>query len=304
MRLILAIAILFVSVSAFGQQLPQQSQYMFNQYAINPAYAGVKDHWQTVMNSRYQWVGIVDAPRTVTLTAHGPFKNQKMAVGGMVYNDIVGPTRRLGFQGSYSYHIKLSKSIKLSLAASLGFNQWLVDTDKIAVVHEDDPFFTNGLIKSFSPDAKFAFYLYHKNWFFAGSSPQLLRNRLKFNDVSEISNSYLENHFYINGGYTFNLGSNFSLMPTALIKYVRAAPVKVDINVTATFKETVWLGIGYRTQDAIVAMLGYNHKDNLQFGYSFDYSATNLQAFNAGTHELFFAIKFGSISQPEVDREE
>jgi len=304
MRFILAIAILFGSISAIGQQLPQQSQYMFNQYAINPAYAGVKGHWQTVMNSRYQWIGIVDAPRTVTLTAHGPFKNQKMAVGGMVYNDIVGPTRRLGFQGSYAYHIKLSESIKLSLAASLGFNQWLVDTDKIAVVDEEDPFFTNGLIKSFSPDAKFAFYLYHDNWFFAGSSPQLLRNQLSFNGVSEIANSYLENHFYVHGGYSFKLGDKLSLMPTALIKYVSGAPVKVDMNLTATFKKSVWVGIGYRTQDALVAMLGYNHKENLQFGYSFDYSATNLQAYNAGTHELFFAIKFGSVNQLKVENEE
>ena len=304
MKIHLAIAFILFSGLIFGQQLPQQSQYMFNQYAYNPAFAGVNSHWESVMNSRYQWVGIVDAPRTVTLTAHGPLKNLKMGVGGMVYNDIVGPTRRLGFQGSYAYHVKLNRKIKLSLGASLGFNQWLVDADKIKVIDEEDPFFSNGLIKSFSPDAKFAFYLYHDDWFFAGASPQLLNNKLKFQDQVGISNSRLENHFYISGGYTFKFGKDITLMPTALIKYVGGAPAKVDVNLTATYKKTVWLGLGYRTKDAIVAMVGYNHKNNLQFGYSFDFSTSNIQAYNVGTHELFFAIKFASMNKTKQDKPE
>ncbi|MFK8036731.1 MAG: type IX secretion system membrane protein PorP/SprF [Crocinitomicaceae bacterium] len=302
MKKILIIFLVFCSISSYGQQLPQQTQYMFNQYAFNPAYAGVKPYWESVMNSRYQWIGIVDAPRTLTLTAHGPLRNQKMAVGGMVYNDIVGPTRRLGFQGSYAYHIKLTSKIKLSLGASLGFNQWLVDADKIAVHDENDPFFENGLIKSFSPDAKFAFYLYHEDWFFGAASPQLLHNKLNFQNAVGISNSFLENHFYFNGGYKFHLGSSFTLEPTALLKYVRAVPPKIDINLTATYKNTVWLGVGYRTQDAILAMVGYNHKNNLKFGYSYDFSTTNLQSYNTGSHELFFAIKFAAINKADGDK--
>ena len=64
-----------------------------------------------------------------------------MGIGGMVYNDIVGPTRRLGFQSSYSYHLKLTETINLSMALSFGFNQWLIDGDKIVTAHPDDPFF-------------------------------------------------------------------------------------------------------------------------------------------------------------------
>jgi len=300
MKNVLVISFLFlITTVTYGQQLEQQSQYMFNQYAINPAYAGVQTNWESVMNSRYQWIGLVDAPRTLTLTAHGPLKNQKMAVGGMVYNDIVGPTRRLGFQCSYAYHIKLNRKIKLSLGASIGFNQWLIDADKIEVRDENDPFFSNGLIKSFSPDAKFAFYLYHKDWFFGVATPQLLNNNLKFQDVVGISESYLENHFYINGGYNFKLGRKFTLTPSSLIKYVPGAPAKVDLNVTGTYRKMVWLGIGYRTQDAMIAMVGYNHKDNLKFGYSYDFSTTTLQVYNSGSHELFFAIKFASINNKE-----
>jgi len=300
MKKLLVVISIIVSQLATAQQLPQQTQYMFNQYAFNPAYAGSTPYWETVMNSRYQWVGLVDAPRTVTLTAQGPFKNKKMGIGGMVYNDIVGPTRRLGFQTSYSYHLRLTETINLSMALSFGFNQWVIDSDKIYTVDDNDPFFANGLIKTFSPDAKFGLYLYHKNWYFGAASPQLLHNRLRFQDVIKDSESYLEDHFYFNAGYVFELGSNFELEPTALLKFTIPAPVKLDIGLKATYQEMVWLGVGYRTEDAITAMIGYNHDGNVLFGYAYDYTTTNLSGYSNGTHEVFFSVRFGDITGNDV----
>ena len=50
-KVLIIISILLGTVS-IAQQLPQQSQYMFNQYAFNPAYAGSTDYWEAVMNNR------------------------------------------------------------------------------------------------------------------------------------------------------------------------------------------------------------------------------------------------------------
>ncbi len=294
MRIILIILSFCTYSVLFGQQLPQQTQYMFNQYAFNPAYAGVTDNWESVMNTRYQWVGLTDAPRTVTFTAQGPFKNEKMGIGGLIYNDIVGPTRRLGFQASYAYHLKLNQKINLSMGLSFGFNQWIVDADKIYVLDENDPFFSSGLIKSFSPDAKFGLYLYHEDWYVGVASPQLLHNNLKFKSLGLSTDSYLEDHIYINAGYIFKIGSDIELEPTALLKFGFPAPLKLDIGLKAMYKNAVWLGIGYRTQDALTTMIGYNHKNNLSFGYAYDFTTTLLKGYNSGSHELFFAIKFGS----------
>src|SRR5687768_16442336 len=119
MKKIALIAILvFVKGLSMAQQLPQFSQYMFNQYAFNPAYTGVTDSWEAVTNNRYQWLGITDAPRTFTLSAQGPLKKENMGLGGYVYTDNVGPTRRLGFQTSYAYHIRLNETIQLSFGLS------------------------------------------------------------------------------------------------------------------------------------------------------------------------------------------
>ncbi len=303
MKKILAIISIILGSHGIAQQLPQQTQYMFNQYAFNPAYAGTTDYWEAVMNSRYQWIGLVDAPRTITLSVQGPFKNRKMGIGGMVYNDIVGPTRRLGFQSSYAYHLQLTETIKLSMALSFGFNQWILDADKVVIAQPDDPIFSNGLIKSFSTDAKFGLYLFHEDWYFGAASPQLLHNNLDFQDLVGETSSFLEDHYYLNAGYVFDIGQDFELEPTALLKFGLPAPLKLDVALKATYKESVWLGVGYRSNDAVTTMIGYNHDGNLLFGYAFDFTTTSLKGYNSGTHEVFFAIRFGNIGQPEAPTE-
>lgn len=306
MKKLTLLYITIVSYSVFGQQLPQQTQFLFNQYAFNPAFAGVTDSWEAVVNNRYQWVGIDDAPRTFTMTAQGPFKNEKMGIGGMVYTDIVGPTRRLGFQASYAYHLQLSEGIKMSMGLSFGFNQWLLDADKITTTDPDDPFFSNGLIKTISPDAKFGLYIYHKNWYIGGAIPQLIHNTLTFDQVALDSRSYLEDHFYLNAGYIFRLGDDWQIEPTTLVKIGYPAPTKADFVLKVMYKEMIWLAGGYRTNDAYTAMVGYNHNDNLKLGYSYDITHTNLKGYNSGSHELLLSVKFGKtkqgkVSQPSLD---
>ncbi|HRD40546.1 MAG TPA: type IX secretion system membrane protein PorP/SprF, partial [Bacteroidia bacterium] len=67
--------------SANAQQLPQYTQYMLNEFAINPAVAGKEEFADVRSNNRYQWVGITDAPRTYMLTVHGPMKLKNMGLG-------------------------------------------------------------------------------------------------------------------------------------------------------------------------------------------------------------------------------
>jgi type IX secretion system PorP/SprF family membrane protein len=74
-----------LTVCGFGQQLPQYTQYMLNEMAINPAVAGKDDFADARSNSRYQWQGITDAPRTYMFTVHGPIKNKHMGLGMNLY---------------------------------------------------------------------------------------------------------------------------------------------------------------------------------------------------------------------------
>src|SRR5690554_2796669 len=88
-------------IAVKAQQLPQYSQYILNDYVINPATAGVDDFYEAKTNFRSQWVGITEAPRTYILSVNGPLEHEKMGVGGYLFVDRTGPTQRTGFDLSY-----------------------------------------------------------------------------------------------------------------------------------------------------------------------------------------------------------
>jgi type IX secretion system PorP/SprF family membrane protein len=284
---------LMLTTTVFSQQLPQYTQYMFNQYAFNPAYAGSKDNWEAISINRYQWLGITDAPRTFTLAANGPLKNEKLAMGGYLYTDIVGPTRRVGFQTSFAYLLKLTEGINLSFGLSVGFNQWILDADKITAYHDDDFYFSNGLLKSFDPDGKFGLYLYHDDWYFGASIEQILHDKLSFLSTQVGSESFLEDHYYFNGGYNIQLSDDWAIEPSFILKYSPPVVPKLDLNVRAAYKKMIWAGIGFRTRDAATVMVGFNHRETLRIGYAFDITTTDLKNYSSGSHEVMLGITFG-----------
>lgn len=292
MRHLLLFCLAALVMNANGQQLPQLTQYQFNDYVFNPAIAGSRPFFELRSGHRYQWVGIQDAPRTFTFSGTTPV-GQKMGVGGYLFTDIVGPTRRTGFQLSYAYHLRLTEDIKLSLSLSAGLLQFLIDGSKIQFHDPGDPVMDDQLRGDLLPDAKFGFYLYGERFWFGATAPQLLQNKVYFLDETRATLSRMEDHYYAMGGYRFPLGEDWKLEPSFLLKYTSPVPPKLDLNATIRYKDTFWLGAGYRTNDAYCAMVGYWLKKTFQFGYSYDIITSNLRNYSTGTHEVMLAITLG-----------
>lgn len=297
LRLLFPIAaVLMAALHGRAQQLPQLTQYMLNDYLFNQAVAGSRPFFELRSGHRYQWVGVQDAPRTFTLSGHTPL-GSKMGVGGYLFTDIVGPTRRTGVQFSWAYHLKITEDIKLSMALSGGMLQFLIDGSKIQFRDQGDPILDDQLRGELKPDATFSFLLYHPNWWIGAAAPQLLNNEVVFLHENTGTLSRMERHYYAMGGYRLPVGSDIKLEPSFMFKYVAPVPMKLDINLTARYKDAFWLGAGYRTNDAWCAMLGYWHKQQFQFGYSYDVITSNLRNYSTGTHEVMLAITIGKQAQ-------
>ena len=82
-----------LTYSAFGQQDPMFTKYMFNSLVYNPAYAGAKDHMAIGILHRTQWWGIDGAPTTQSFTIHTPLKNERVGVGLSAVNAVVASIR-------------------------------------------------------------------------------------------------------------------------------------------------------------------------------------------------------------------
>jgi type IX secretion system PorP/SprF family membrane protein len=293
MRRILTITVLGTMLQAVqAQQLPQLSQYQFNDYVFNPAVAGSRPFFELRSGHRYQWVGIQDSPRTFTLSGTTPL-GKNMGLGGYLFTDNVGPTRRTGIQFSYAYHLRITDELKLSLALSGGVLQFLIDGSKIQFNDPGDPAMDDQLRGELKPDAKFGFMLYHPRYWFGAAAPQILQNKVYFVDDADQTLSVMEDHYYVTGGYRFLLGTDWKVEPSFLVKYVSPVPAKIDITATVRYRDAFWLGASYRTNDAYCAMLGYWHKESFQFGYSYDIITSNLRNYSTGTHELMLAVTLG-----------
>ncbi|MEW6468475.1 MAG: type IX secretion system membrane protein PorP/SprF [Bacteroidota bacterium] len=297
---IITIAVLLAGMfSAGAQQLPLYTQYMLNDYVMNPAIGGKNPYFEALSDNRYQWIGITDAPRTYSLSVHGPTKNLKVGLGGYLFTDIVGPTRRIGVDFTYAYHIALSDKMKLSLGLSAGLLQFAVDASKITLHDPVDLVISSGYQSVLIPDFGAGFYLYGDNWYVGSAVPQIYPAQIKFFDYISTSKSKLATHSYSMAGYRFDIGEDFDLEPSVLVKYVKPAPVQFDFGLRAVYKEKFWLGGTFRTRDAVCAIAGFNYQENLSFSYSYDFSTTNIKNYSSGTHELVIAIRFAYRKPPE-----
>lgn len=303
MRKILLISFLLLSGELlFSQQLPHFSQYYLNDFLINPAIAGTRPYFEGKSAHRYQWEGITDAPRTYTLSAHGPTKNQKMGLGGYLFTDNVGPTRRTGFNLAYAYHLKINQKLNLSLGLSAGILQFMIDGSKITLREEDDDIITNGVQSTLIPDAGFGLYLYHEKYYFGFSAPQLLNNKINFFEDGRNPTGTLPSHFFATAGYNLQLSEDFTLQPSVFVKYVKPAPVQFEGTLKVLYKNKLWLAGTYRDKDAITASLGYLINDSFTVAYAYDFTTTNLRNYSNGTHELLVGIRFYSFA-PKKDSE-
>jgi len=286
--------ILLVCIHLQAQQLPQYSNYMLNDYVINPAVGGSNPYFEGKSDNRYQWVGITDAPRTYILSVDGPLKSLNMGLGGMLFTDIVGPTRRTGFYLSYAYHLKITPKVRLSFGLSAGLLQFQVDASQIQLHDQGDMVISNGVQSTLLPDFGAGIYTYSTNhkWYAGVSVPQIFQEQLKFFDKQTSSLSTLATHLYITGGYKFNLSDDYKLEPSTLIQFVSPAPVQINIGLRAIYKDMFWLGCSYRSMDAVSAMVGYTMMQNITFAYSYDFTTTDIRKYSSGTHEIMISIKF------------
>lgn len=296
MILLAAMAFLIAlgNVKLYAQQLPHYSNYMLNSYSMNPAVGGSNPYYEALSNNRYQWLGITDAPRTYVLTVNGPTKSLNVGLGGMIFTDIVGPTRRTGFYLSYAYHLKLNDKIRLSMGLSAGALQFMVDASKITLRDANDVVISNGIQSTITPDFGAGVYAYStdKKWYAGFSVPQIVQSRIHFTEVPSTNLSKLATHFYGMAGYRYNINDKIRLEPSLLLKYVKPAPLQFDIGLRAVYKDKFWLGGAFRYLDAVSAMVGYTMQQYLTFAYSYDFTTTDIRKYSTGTHEIVVGLKF------------
>jgi type IX secretion system PorP/SprF family membrane protein len=149
----------------------------------------------------------------------------------------------------------------------------------------------------FIPDFNFG-TSYTTSRYYAGfAMTNILRGNLVFADTSSNKGNQLGNYF-LTGGIKFPLTPDWVLEPSAFIKSSDMVFKSVQLDLTARifYKDDYWVGLSYRTNDAIIALLGLKY-DRFYFAYAFDFTLTEIRQQSFGTHELTLAVKFGESAR-------
>ncbi len=289
-----AVLALGIATPMLAQQDPQFSQYMFNMLALNPAYAGSAERVSLKALSRHQWVGFEGAPETQTLTGHTPLLRESIALGGSFFRDSHGPITQYTFMADVAYRIFMGDA-KLSFGIKGGLNLLQGRYGELNPLDPNDQVFQQNVNTKLDPQFGFGMMYYSDRYYIGLSTPKLLRTEFFDTDsLALVSEPGQKPHYFLSGGYVFDLGLYHKFKPTFLLKAVDGAPLSFDLSANFLFYEKLWLGAMYRHTDAVGAMLQYHITNDLTVGYAYDYPLSILRDYSGGSHEIMLGFEFGN----------
>jgi type IX secretion system PorP/SprF family membrane protein len=120
-----------------------------------------------------------------------------------------------------------------------------------------------------------------------------MENKIDASTFKTINSVSIHNwHYYLYSAYVFDAGESVKCKPSVMIKAVQGATAEMDVTMNVLFKELFWLGVAYRTGDAVSLITQYQLTKQLRFGYSYDYALTKLNNYSSGTHEFTLGYDF------------
>ncbi|MGK7396036.1 MAG: PorP/SprF family type IX secretion system membrane protein [Candidatus Cyclobacteriaceae bacterium M3_2C_046] len=320
-RIIQIIIVLWVITGNLAQaQDPQFSQFYAAPLYLNPAFAGSSGLARVGLNYRNQWPSL-DA-NFVTYSAYFDyfFEDYNSGVGVLLLSDREGlaglQSHSIGLQ--YSYQLRLTDYLTFrpgfqaaAVIRDINFND-LVFGSQIDPTRGFDPTlpsneagFNNSL---FFMDLAAGGLFYSKAFWFGGAVHHLTEPNQSFSEDGE---SPLPMKVSFHGGYRFPLpmerNTSFlgtirevSLTPTFQYKY-QGQFDQLDVGLYFTYEPLVvgawYRGIPFKTlegfpnNESAIFLVGLS-TNNLNIGYSFDYTVSELGIASGGAHELSLRYEF------------
>lgn len=329
-KLCVTIVVLAAWVMGKAQQQPQYTQYIINNYIINPALSGIENYTDLKISHRHQWVGVQDAPVTTYLTIQGPLNKKddritatsfKMpgenprgrnywqdytpapphhGIGLKIINDRTGPLNNFSAYGSYAYHIGLSPKTSLAAGFEIGLRslslhagELIFDPDNPSSV--DPAVGTSQEINRIKPDMGAGLWLYSASFFAGLSAQQVIPQTVYFSDNTVKTAGFkLIPHLFATAGYRLQMTDDIFALPSVTIKYVQPLPLQADFNIKLQYQDLLWAGASFRTFDGFAGMAGINVSNTFNISYAYDYTTSKLGSISKGTHEIVLGFLIGN----------
>ena len=326
--------VMLLTLPGMAQQRPHYTQYILNNYILNPALSGIENYTDVKFSARDQWVGLDGAPQTAYFSIQGPigkndyrtsatsfevpgenprgkayWENYTAAephhgIGMTLINDKTGSYNRFSAAATYAYHLGLSPTTNLAAGFSAGITKIGIDRTKHNFDGSGDPFdpatgaSLSGQLTKIRPDLGVGLWLYSRDYFMGISAQQIIPQKIQFvDDAAILTKGRLVPHVFLTAGYRFMLNDDVNAIPSVMIKYINGSSknnFQPEANLKLQYRDLMWVGGSYRYQNGYAVMAGINVSNLLNVGYAYDFTTTALNTVSRGTHELLIGLTIGN----------
>jgi type IX secretion system PorP/SprF family membrane protein len=320
-----------LQTSVFSQAKPFYTQYILNNYILNPALTGIENYTDVKLSYRNQWAGIAGHPVTSYFTIQGPLNKKDIrtnansfqipginprgpkywdeyatspahhGIGLQAINDKAGYINRWSVALSYAYHKPLGPKTALAAGINIGMSSVNLDQSKIVWGNLDpnDPAigYSSGELSKIKPEIGAGLWLYSARYFLGVSVLNIIPGKARFVKDPKYGTYFTPNYF-ATAGYRFQVSDQLSLLPSVMVQYWQPQLLGAHANVKLQYEDFLWLGAGYRYSNFLSGysgMIGINVFNAVNISYSYE-SATNtrLQTYSKGTHEIVLGFLLGN----------
>ena len=311
-KLITSAILVGSSLMAVAQQDAQFSQNMFGKLDYNPGYAGMDKAYCASLIGRDQWVNFPGNPETFLFNADAYLPQIGGGAGLSIYDDQLGFQKTLEVKLSYSYHIVIGNGV-LGVGPTVGFLQSSINGALIApdggtsANPSNDPLIPWSGSSVTTYDLGFGAYYATPQGLYIGissthlSAPNVPGTGSYTFDVAR--------HYYVMAGYTYNASPTWDIKPDLYIES-DASSTQFQLDCLAEYNKLIWFGLGYRMADAGIALIGLNYSlhdkmdSNFKFGYSYDFTTSQIKSYSSGSHEIMLQYCFRPKITPKTTSHE
>lgn len=290
-----------------AQQQSLHTMFMYNKLLINPAYAGYHEHPCATAHIREQWLGFEGAPKTQSLSFHGPLSSQRIGIGFNLQRRSIGVSSATTFDGIYDYRVPMGNgTLSLGVQASARFLEVDYTDPNVRTVQDVniDPGVESVADNKFLANVGAGVYYYTPRFYIGLSAPRLMNSDIDF-ELNNLFTAREEAHYYLMTGISMPLDHRMSFVPQVLVRYVQGAPVDVDVNLGMRWSEDYSLGVSFRKGgvddrllESIDVMGSVKVLRGLHIGAAYDITLSELRQYSNGSIEVLLMYCFGEPAKP------
>lgn len=273
--------------SVYAQWDAQISQYWRMKNFYNPAAIAETNNIESSMLYRRQWVGITRAPVNTIVSLNMPvqFLGKDHGVGVLFTTEKAGLFSNTSYLGQYTYKFKFKGNKTLQVGLQAGMMNIDFDASEVHIpdsdYHDKEEKPAGGGDKKV--DGGLGIYWTTPKYYIGVSASHLWEPKF---DLDDETTSFIPRTYFLMGGYNIKLNNPLiELQPSTLLKWDEVT-YQWDLTAKVEYNKMFNGGISWRKGDGFVFLLGVKIR-NIDAGYSYDLSTSEISKVSNGSHELF-----------------